>query len=71
MFLMTEPVRTLAATGRAELSFREIVETHKRAVYFLALDLTGNHHDTDACRQMVVENFTVMISMGNGASSSS
>ena len=53
MFLMTEPVRTLAATGRPELSFREIVETHKRAVYYFALDLTGNHHDAEDLSQEV------------------
>jgi hypothetical protein len=31
----------------ASISFREVVETHKRALYFLSLDLTGNHHDAE------------------------
>ncbi len=53
MFLMTEPVRSLAATGQSELSFREVVDTHKRAVYYLALDLTGNHHDAEDLSQEV------------------
>ena len=34
-------------------SFREIVETHKRAVYYLSLDLTGNHHDAEDLSQDV------------------
>lgn len=53
MFLMTEPVRILAAAGRSDMSFRELVETHKRAIYFLALDLTGNHHDAEDLSQEV------------------
>lgn len=53
MFLMTEPVRSLAAESRTELSLREVVQTHKRAVYFLALDLTGNHHDAEDLSQEV------------------
>ena len=53
MFLMTEPVRTVPAASRTDLSFREIVETHKRALYFLALDLTGNHHDAEDLSQEV------------------
>lgn len=53
MFLMTEPVRTLAAAGRPDLSFHELVETHKRALYYLALDLTGNHHDAEDLSQEV------------------
>ncbi len=53
MFLMTEPVRTLVAAGHPDISFREMVEMHKRAIYFLALDLTGNHHDAEDLSQEV------------------
>ena len=35
------------------ISFREVVETHKQAVYYLALDLTGNHHDAEDLSQEV------------------
>ncbi len=50
---MTEPAQASVATGNADLSFREIVETHKRALYYLALDLTGNHHDAEDLSQEV------------------
>ena len=50
---MTEPAQASVATGSADLSFREIVETHKRALYYLALDLTGNHHDAEDLSQEV------------------
>ena len=53
MFSMTEPIRADAAVGHTQISFREVVETHKRAVYYLALDLTGNHHDAEDLSQEV------------------
>jgi len=53
MFLMTEPANVAATSSRTVTSFREIVETHKRALYYLALDLTGNHHDAEDLSQEV------------------
>jgi len=41
------------ATNRDTGSFREFVETHKRRLYWLALDLTGNHHDAEDLSQEV------------------
>jgi RNA polymerase sigma-70 factor (ECF subfamily) len=34
-------------------SFRTLVEEHKRSIYFLALDLSGNHHDAEDLSQEV------------------
>jgi RNA polymerase sigma-70 factor (ECF subfamily) len=34
-------------------AFRELVETHKTQVYYLALDLHGNHHDAEDLSQEV------------------
>lgn len=53
MFLMTKPVLAEAATSRTDLTLPEIVQSHQRALYFLALDLTGNHHDAEDLSQEV------------------
>ncbi len=53
MFSMTEPVRADVTAGHTQISFREVVETHKRAVFYLAFDLTGNHHDAEDLSQEV------------------
>jgi RNA polymerase sigma-70 factor (ECF subfamily) len=36
-----------------QAAFRELVETHKQNVYYLALDLTGNHYDAEDVSQEV------------------
>jgi hypothetical protein len=34
-------------------TFRELVELHKKKIYYLSLDLTGNHHDAEDLSQEV------------------
>lgn len=47
----TETIEKTA--DRGDGSFREFVETHQRRLYWLALDLTGNHHDAEDLSQEV------------------
>jgi RNA polymerase sigma-70 factor, ECF subfamily len=43
------------------LSFQELVESHKKNVYYLALDLTGNHHDAeDLSQEVFIKAFRAM-----------
>ena len=50
---MNEPqVIETTVIGR-DGAFRDLVEQHKRSVYYLGLDLTGNHHDAEDLSQEV------------------
>lgn len=50
---LTQTVEAEPERRRAPTAFREIVERHKRRVYYLALDLSGNHHDAEDLTQEV------------------
>ncbi|MEE8583753.1 MAG: sigma-70 family RNA polymerase sigma factor, partial [Acidobacteriota bacterium] len=39
--------------GRQSPDFDRVVQLHQRKIYFLALDLTGNHHDAEDLAQEV------------------
>jgi RNA polymerase sigma-70 factor (ECF subfamily) len=53
MILKSDTNQEKAAHNATAASFRDIVETHKRAIYFLSFDLTGNHHDAEDLSQEV------------------
>ncbi len=46
-------VPAFTPTRSAVGSFREVVAAHQRAIYYLAFDLTGNHHDAEDLAQEV------------------
>jgi len=51
--LVEEQVLVERVQNGETVAFRELVELHKRNVYYLALDLTGNHHDAEDLSQEV------------------
>jgi len=51
-----------------QLAFRELVEDHKRNVYYLALDLCGNHYDAeDISQDVFVKAYKGIASFRSGA----
>ena len=48
-----EQVLVTRARGGDRLAFREIVERYKKKIYYLAYDLTNNHHDAEDLSQEV------------------
>ena len=51
---MTEERELVERARKGETgAFRELVERHKKNVYYLALDLTGNHYDAEDLSQEV------------------
>jgi RNA polymerase sigma-70 factor, ECF subfamily len=53
--VMTNEEQTLIeSVQRGEMSaFQELVEKYKQKVYYMALDMTGNHHDAEDLSQEV------------------
>jgi len=51
--LIEESVLIERAQNGEMAAFRDLVERHKKNVYYLALDLTGNHHDAEDLSQDV------------------
>ncbi len=52
--MMTDETKLVEKLRNGDrLAFRELVETNKKKVYYLALDLTGNHHDAEDLSQEV------------------
>ncbi|MFH1941963.1 MAG: sigma-70 family RNA polymerase sigma factor [bacterium] len=51
---MTEEYSLVERARNGETAaFRDLVERYKKKIYFLALDLTGNHHDAEDLSQEV------------------
>ncbi len=51
---MNEEQALIQRARNGELgAFREIVERYKKKIYYLSLDLTGNHHDAEDLSQEV------------------
>jgi len=53
MFAMTQHLEMDRATEIQNVSFPDLVERHKKKLYYLSLDLTGNHHDAEDLSQEV------------------
>lgn len=51
--MIEESVLVERAQNGETTAFRELVERHKKNIYYLALDLTGNHHDAEDLSQEV------------------
>ena len=42
-----------------KVAFQEIIDRYKKQVYYLSLDLTGNHHDAeDLSQEVLVKAYT-------------
>jgi RNA polymerase sigma-70 factor (ECF subfamily) len=53
MFAMTQHLELDSTMDIQKVSFHELVERHKKELYYLSLDLTGNHHDAEDLSQEV------------------